>query len=236
MTETPINIVDHPTDKHGPRRGDGPIDMLVLHYTGLPTLSDSLDALADDPKEVSAHYLIDTDGSVLALVPEDRRAWHAGVSFWRGITDVNSRSIGIELQNPDGNERPFPSAQIDALIVLSGKILARHPIPRRNVVGHSDIAPDRKADPGVLFPWRLLAEKGIGLWPDAGPGPEAPVETTDAELSELLNRIGYAPDAVDRVAAFQRRFRPQAITNRADAETVVLARAYLALAGTAVHS
>ena len=224
-----LSVIEHPTDKHGIRRGGAPVDMLVLHYTGLPTLADSLEALADGPKEVSSHYLIDADGTVYRLVPEDRRSWHAGVSFWCGARDVNSRSVGIELQHPDGNAAPFPDAQIAALIPLCRDILARHPIPARNVVGHSDIAPDRKIDPGAFFPWERLAAAGVGLWP----GP-ARAEVTGADLRMILTEIGYDPQAKSAFEAFQRRFRPARIDGTADAETLALARAYLrAVSGSA---
>ena len=124
--------------------------------------------LCDPAAKVSAHYTIDEDGTVYAHVPEARRAWHAGVSFWAGESDINARSIGIELVNP-GHEygyRAFPEAQIAALIALCHGILARHPIPPARVLGHSDVAPARKEDPGELFPWARLAKAGIGLWPD----------------------------------------------------------------------
>lgn len=222
----PYRLIEHPTEKHGPRKGDPPIDMLVLHFTGLPTFAESLEALADGPKEVSSHYLIDTDGTVYHLVPESRRAWHAGVSYWRGERDINSRSIGIELQNPDGNVTPYPEAQVAALIPLCQDILARHPIPPRNVVGHSDIAPDRKDDPGILFPWRRLAEAGIGLWPDMS-GTARGIE----DVIPLLTDLGYDPEASDAVAAFQRRFRPGRVDGRLDGEISALAVELLKSAG-----
>ena len=140
-------------------RGGAAIDMLVLHYTGMKTAEAALERLCDPAAKVSAHYTIDEDGTVYAHVPEARRAWHAGVSFWAGATDINSRSIGIELVNP-GHEfgyRDFPDAQIAALITLCHGILLRHPIPSARVLGHSDVAPARKEDPGELFPWERLA-------------------------------------------------------------------------------
>ncbi len=218
-------LVGHPTGKHGPRKGNPPIDMLVLHYTGLPTLTDSLEALADGPKEVSSHYLIDIDGTIYHLVPEDRRAWHAGLSYWRGERDINSRSIGIELQHPDGNAGPYPEAQIASLIPLCQAILKRHPISPRNVVGHSDIAPDRKEDPGTYFPWKRLAEAGIGIWPEPSDGMDETIR-----VSKVLHAIGYDPDADEVMAAFQRRFMPEHLNSDDIALIGRLASAFLARA------
>ena len=167
------------------------IDMLVLHYTGMESAEAALARLRDPAARVSAHYLIDEDGRVARLVEERERAWHAGVASWRGAADINARSIGIELVNP-GHEfgyRPFPEAQMAALIELAGDILARFPdIRPRNVVAHSDVAPTRKMDPGELFDWRLLAEYGIGLWPDEA---DALVLDPDA-VSHMLAAFGYA--------------------------------------------
>jgi N-acetylmuramoyl-L-alanine amidase len=187
--------------------------MLVLHYTGMQTGQAALDRLCDPAAKVSAHYTVDEDGAVYAHVPEDRRAWHAGVSFWAGATDINARSIGIELVNP-GHEfgyRAFPEAQIAALITLCHGILSRHPIPAARVLGHSDVAPARKEDPGELFPWGRLAKAGIGLWPD----------WIESDLkSQLLIRYGYDPDApLDAViTTFQRHFRPQKVDGQWDGE------------------
>ena len=149
-----------------------PIDMLVFHYTGMETGQEALDRMCDAAAEVSAHYMIWEDGRVVQLVGEDKRAWHAGVSSWQGDTDLNSRSIGIEIVNgghdwplPGNVLPPFPQAQIEALIELSRGILDRWDIPGSRIVGHSDIAPARKADPGEHFPWDQLARAGIGLWP-----------------------------------------------------------------------
>lgn len=211
-----IETVDHPSPNHGPRRGDGGVDMLVLHYTGMPTAGDALARMCDPGAEVSAHYMIDEAGLIHRLVPEERRAWHAGLAFWRGERDVNSRSIGIELVNP-GHEfgyRPFPEPQMEALAALAGGILARHPIPARNVVGHADVAPVRKTDPGELFDWRRLAADGIGLWPAADGAP--PVGDAAAALAE----IGYdVSDETAALIAFQRHFRAACIDGVADDET-----------------
>lgn len=195
------------------------IDTLVLHYTGMPTADEAIARLCDPAAEVSAHYVIDRKGCVYALVPEEKRAWHAGVSYWAGKSGVNARSIGIELVNP-GHEFgyvPYTEDQLESLIELGGDILRRHPIGPRGVVGHSDVAPARKNDPGELFPWARLAAAGIGLWPADGEGlPPLPVEG--------LARYGYGlpPDCdVPRetvIRAFQRRFRPSRIDGWWDVE------------------
>jgi len=192
-----------------------PIDHLVLHYTGMRSAEVARARLCDPEAKVSAHYLIEEDGAIFPLVREDFRAWHAGVSYWRGVRNLNDRSIGIELVNP-GHEFgyvPFPDVQIEALIRLCNGIFARHPINPRNVVGHSDIAPNRKQDPGEKFPWAALAGAGFGLWT------EALVEPGDivADLAAIGYDVSLDIGAV--VAAFQRRFRPGRIDGGADHET-----------------
>ncbi len=221
------------------RRPDGvPIDMLVLHYTGMPSLQAALARLTDPAAEVSAHYLIDEDGTCYALVAEAARAWHAGRAAWRGQSAINARSIGIELVNP-GHEfgyRPFPEAQMAALIPLAKAILTRHPIPPGNVVGHADIAPRRKEDPGELFDWPRLAAAGIGLWPDSGAAADG---NAAADWALLLDRLGY--DVADRagetagtaaraaLVAFQRHYRPSGVDGVADLETIDKLRALVAM-------
>jgi N-acetylmuramoyl-L-alanine amidase len=200
------------------RPADGAIDILVLHYTGMQTAEGALMRLCDPDAKVSAHWLIDEDGRAVSLVPEERRAWHAGVSSWRGATDINARSIGIELVNP-GHEfgyRPFPEPQMASLIELARDILGRHPIPPRNVVGHSDVAPRRKMDPGELFDWRRLAVAGIGLWP----GEADKCVLDEAAVGAMLATIGY--ETVEMFAtlkAFQRHFRPERVNGRLDWQT-----------------
>ena len=202
------------------------IDMLVLHYTGMQTCDAALDRLCDPDTGVSAHYVIEEDGTVHRLVDEDKRAWHAGVSWWRGAADINGRSIGIELVNP-GHEfglSPFPQPQMQALVALSRAILNRHPIALRNVVGHADVAPRRKQDPGELFDWSFLAAHGVGLWvADA-----QPAHATDDELNAMLAAFGYEIDDLHAtLRAFQRHFRPSCVDGRADEETVGLLKALL---------
>lgn len=190
--------------------------MLVIHYTGMSTASAALERLCDPATGVSAHYLVDEDGQIWRLVPEALRAWHAGLSSWRGIEDVNSRSIGIELANPGHGPdyRPFPEPQIEALILLCTDLVGRHPIPARNVLGHSDVAPARKIDPGEFFDWPRLAQAGIGLWSDAAADGEIDADS----FGRLLRRYGYGAATPDAIAAFQRHFRPARITGSADPE------------------
>ena len=208
--------IDRPSPNHDARDGVT-IDMLVLHYTGMASGAVAIDRLCDPSTKVSAHYTIDEDGTVYAMVPEDRRAWHAGVAHWGGASNINSRSIGIELVNP-GHEfgyRAFPEEQVVALTTLCHSILVRHPIPSARVLGHSDVAPARKDDPGELFPWMRLAKAGIGLWP----------QKRDSDLTaDALTRFGYDPDAPqDKViAAFQRHFRPRLIDGAWDSECAAL--------------
>ena len=194
----------------------------------MKTGAEALERLCDPAAEVSAHYCIEEDGTVHRLVREDRRAWHAGKSFWRGITDINSASVGIELVNP-GHEwgyRPFPEAQMESLIPLLADIIKRHDIPRANIVGHSDVAPARKEDPGELFEWDLLARYRLALSRPALriPSPYA----NDGAFYLALERFGYdIADGLAAVRAFQRRWRPKAIDGVIDGETSAILFALL---------
>lgn len=207
----------HPSPNHDERPAGTPTDMVVLHYTGMQSGALALDRLCDPDAKVSAHYLIEEDGRCFSLVSEDRRAWHAGVAYWRGHQDVNARSIGIELVNP-GHEwgyRPFPDAQMQALMGLLSGIVQRHPIQPRNVVGHADVAPTRKDDPGELFDWQRLANAGYGTWP---------MQLGDAceptAVARLLKDIGYETlDVAASLKAFQRHFLPDHLTGEADDKT-----------------
>ncbi|MXO66548.1 N-acetylmuramoyl-L-alanine amidase [Altericroceibacterium endophyticum] len=205
-----------------------PVSMVVLHYTGMQTGAAALERMCDPQAEVSAHYMIEEDGTVLRLVAEEQRAWHAGASYWRGETDVNSASIGIELVNP-GHEwgyRPFPDAQMDALLPLLADIVGRYDIPRANVVGHSDVAPARKDDPGELFDWECLAAHRLAL-------PRPKVNLGDPFENEgafylALERFGYdITDGHAAVRAFQRRWRPNRIDGEVDLEIGALLFALL---------
>ena len=196
-----------------------PVSMVVLHYTGMPDAAGALERLCDAQAKVSAHYMIDEDGTVTRLVAEDRRAWHAGRSYWRGLTDINSASIGIELVNP-GHEwgyRAFPEEQMEALVPLLADICKRRDIPRANVVGHSDIAPARKQDPGELFGWDLLARYRLAL---ARPEVRIPSPyANDGAFYLALERYGYdIADGLAAVRAFQRRWRPESIDGVIDGE------------------
>lgn len=196
-----------------------PVSLLVLHYTGMPDAAAAIARLTDPESKVSAHYLVAEDGQVVRMVAEDKRAWHAGRSRWRGIEDVNAASIGIEIVNP-GHEfgyRPFPEEQIDALIPLVAEIEERYGITRGNVVGHSDIAPARKQDPGELFPWYRLARLRLAL-----PRPTKNLmdpHWSDAGFTLALERFGYdVSDPFAATVAFQRRFRPELFDGTIDGE------------------
>jgi N-acetylmuramoyl-L-alanine amidase len=218
-----VNAVDLPSPNHAPRPAGAVIEVLVLHYTELP-LKESLDILCDGAREhrVSAHYVLAEDGRVHRLVPEGRVAWHAGRSHWRGR----------EIVNLHGDRHDYPKPQIAALIELCHGILGRHrAIVPRNVVGHSDIAPRRKIDPGLRFPWATLARAGIGLWPRPGAAP------LEGDVQAALERFGYPPavgvTTADIVASFQRRFRPSRVDGIADRETRSLLASLLDQVGRA---
>ncbi|MEP6785614.1 MAG: N-acetylmuramoyl-L-alanine amidase [Sphingomonadales bacterium] len=196
-----------------------PVSIIVLHYTGMPDAAGAIERLTDPEAKVSAHYLVAEDGQIVRLVDEEDRAWHAGQSRWREIDDVNSASVGIEIVNP-GHEfgyRPFPEAQIEALIPLVADIKDRHAITRGNVVGHSDIAPARKQDPGELFPWGRLAKLRLAL-----PRPTKNLidpNWTDSGFLLALQRFGYdVTDPFAATVAFQRRFRPELLDGTVDGE------------------
>ena len=210
-------IVDCPSPNFDER--DHPVSLLVLHYTGMKDARSAIDRLRDPESKVSCHYLVDEDGTILRMVPEEKRAWHSGHSYWRGLSRVNGASIGIELVNP-GHEhgyRPFPEEQIDALVRLVAVIKQRYGITRGNVVGHSDVAPARKQDPGELFPWSRLARLRLAL-----PRPTQNLMDpcwTDAGFLLALERFGYdVSDRLAAVVAFQRRFRPELIDGTIDGE------------------
>ncbi len=197
-----------------------PITMAVLHYTEMESCDASLARLSDPEAQVSAHYLISEEGQVIRLVDESKRAWHAGASYWRGLRDVNSASVGIELQHPGHGlgYREFDDRQIEALVPLLHRIVRKHNIPRANVVAHSDVAPARKTDPGELFPWETLARYRLCL-----PRPEKfevgdPFDN-DAAFYLALERFGYdIADGKKAVEAFQRRWRPEKINGEIDGQ------------------
>ena len=228
----PLLIEEAPSPNFDARRG--PPDMLVLHYTGMQTGQAAIDRLRDPEAKVSAHYVVEEDGRLFRLVPEERRAWHAGKSWWKGDTDINAASIGIEIVNP-GHEfgyRAFPDAQVEAVIRLIDDIRGRWAIENARILGHSDVAPARKEDPGELFPWKRLAEAGHGLWfePQPAPGPALQEGDTGVGVYALqagLHRLGYEPlpsgtydaETACVVRAFQRHWRPEKVDGVADGET-----------------
>lgn len=227
-----MDIIPAPSPNFNERAG--PPDILLLHYTGMESGEAAIARLRDPEAKVSSHYVVEEDGRIFTLVAEERRAWHAGVSFWKGERDINGRSIGIEIVNP-GHEfgyRPFPDAQIDAVIALATDIRTRWMIADGDIIGHSDVAPNRKIDPGELFPWKTLAQAGHGLWVEPEPAPGAPL-AEGAEGAGVfafqagLTRLGYEcppsgqfdADTTTVVTAFQRHWRPHQVDGIADGET-----------------
>ena len=218
MRDAPVlDFVARPSPNFDDRKSS--VSMIVLHYTGMPDCEGALARLCSPEAKVSAHYCVDEDGTIYRLVEESQRAWHAGKARWRGMTDVNSASIGIEIVNP-GHEfgyRPFPDEQIASVIPLVADIKDRHGITRGNIVGHSDIAPARKEDTGELFPWSALAKRRLAL-----PSPTRDLMDpfwTDAGFLLALERFGYdVTDTQKAVIAFQRRFRPDLIDGIVDGE------------------
>ena len=196
--------------------------MLVLHYTGMTSAQAALERLCDPAAKVSSHYLVEEDGKIWRLIPDWRRAFHAGRSCWEGEHDLNTVSIGIEIVNP-GHEwgyRPFPHAQMLSVERLCRDLISRYLVPPNRIVGHSDIAPDRKADPGELFDWPRLARAGIGIWPPAHPPSGTPIDS--AQSLADLRAIGYCATTTSQTAAlvaFQRRFRPACCDGVLDRET-----------------
>lgn len=238
-----LHIIDAPSPNHDARTHGKSVDILLLHYTGMKTGQAAVDRLLDPEATVSSHYVVDEDGTVYRLVAEERRAWHAGVSYWRGAERINDRCIGIEIVNP-GHEwgyRDFPALQMAVVCDLCLGILSRHPIPPRNVIGHSDVAPDRKEDPGEKFDWQGLADNGVGLWPkdisDLGTAGVLTDETAMRLVRADLAAIGYriaAHGAHDKdlatvLRAFQRHWRQEEINGLADAGTRARLRAVRAL-------
>jgi N-acetylmuramoyl-L-alanine amidase len=211
------DIIDCPSPNFDER--EQPISMVVLHYTGMKDAASAIERLCDPDARVSCHYLVDEDGKVLRMVPEAKRAWHAGRSYWRGLHEVNGASIGIEIVNP-GHEfgyRPFPKPQMEALLPLLADIVERRQIPPANVVGHSDVAPARKQDPGELFDWAMLAKRRLAV---ARPTKcLVDPDWTDSGFLLALERYGYdVQDGLAATVAFQRRFRPELIDGTVDGE------------------
>ena len=226
-------------------RAGAPIDILLLHYTGMPTGAEALDRLCDAEAKVSAHYFVDEEGVITQMVEESQRAWHAGLSYWEGETNINARSIGIEIVNP-GHEwgyTNFPEKQMDAVMGLSQRILSRHAIPAHRVLGHSDVAPERKEDPGEKFPWKRLAEEGVGLWVDSDSSQPCDAFYDIVALRDGLCAFGY--DAAGKaevddkllriITAFQRHYAPHRLGDAFDqAQWQILSALNVAKARSAI--
>ena len=244
VPDSPIAAEVRPSPNHGERRDGRRPDMLILHYTGMPTAAGALARLCDPTSEVSAHYLVREDGHVLQLVPEGRRAWHAGAGSWAGETDINSCSIGIEIVHPghEGGLPPYPVRQIEIVTALAKDITTRWSIVPERVLGHSDVAPDRKEDPGENFPWAALHAAGIGHWVEPAPlvegrafaaGDQGPsVEALQAMFALYGYPVGlggvFDETTSAVVTAFQRHFRQERVDGRADRSTIETLRALIA--------
>jgi len=243
VPDTALPVRLRPSPCHNERRSNAPVDMVILHYTGMKTGEAALARLTDPASEVSAHYVVDEDGTITQCVPEARRAWHAGASFWKGERDVNSRSIGIEIVNPghDLGYPPFPDAQIEAVIALLKDVCGRRGVAPERILGHSDVAPARKIDPGEKFPWNRLAAAGVGHFVPPVPasggrymqrGDEGrPVEALQSLLALYGYDVGvtgvYDQGTFDAVTAFQRHSRTEKIDGIADMSTIATLHALL---------
>jgi N-acetylmuramoyl-L-alanine amidase len=241
--DSPLVVRFVASPNHGERRGYSRPNCLILHYTGMPTGEAALKTLTDPASEVSAHYLIWEDGSIDQLVAESDRAWHAGKAWWKGESDLNSASIGVEIVNPghDGGSPPFPERQIAATIALARDVCTRWEIAPERVLAHSDIAPMRKQDPGEAFPWERLWREGVGRWTEPAPLSGGALFAHEEEgppvraLQAMLALYGYGVEITgvyDRqtrqaVAAFQRHFRPERVDGEADASTVATLKALI---------
>ena len=249
MLKAKLDIIETPSPNFDERTL--PVSLLVLHYTGMESGAEALERMCDSAAKVSAHYMVEEDGRIYRLVGEDKRAWHAGVSEWAGESNINSASIGIEIVNgghdwplPSGGLPPYPDVQINAVIALCKDIMSRHDIPAANVLGHSDIAPARKIDPGEHFPWQGLAAAGLGLWPEGNDDDDPDrrilfeIGTRDrgvAALQSGLARIGYGARVTgiydeatqEIITALQRRFRPEQVDGVVDIETMELVKGWV---------
>jgi N-acetylmuramoyl-L-alanine amidase len=222
-----------------PRRGGRPVDMLLLHYTGMKSAEAACAFLCSADSRVSCHYLVDEDGAITQMVGEELRAWHAGLSCWKGETDTNSRSIGIEIHNPGHRlgYRDFPERQMAAVIALSADILSRHAIPPAHVLAHSDVAPGRKIDPGERFDWALLHRHGIGHWVPPAASDAAPLSGPDLRrFQSLLKDYGYGLEVTGEVDeatlkvtdAFRRHFNPARLDGPPDRSALLTAERLVA--------
>lgn len=230
---TPLPLLQAPSPNFDTRKGGKKPTLIILHYTGMPDDADARQRLTDPASKVSAHYVVERGGQAWQLVAESERAWHAGVGAWGEETDINSASIGIELVNR-GHQwgyQTFPQAQIDAVIALLRAIQKRHAIPAPNILGHSDIAPQRKEDPGEFFPWPTLAQAGLGLWPAPAAADDRPMDYGTAR--RLLRCIGYDCALAGEydlplrrvLLAFQRHWLPHHLSGLADKQTAAMLQA-----------
>ena len=207
-----MKFFEKPSPNFNDRKDDLKPEFIVIHYTGMKSTEAALERLSDPVSEVSCHYLIDEKGNVYAMVDEEKRAWHAGVSEWQGKDDINSRSIGIEISNR-GNEN-FTSEQMGILALLCNDLMHRHKIPPENIIGHSDIAPDRKQDPGPFFPWKKMAHYDVGIWPKPTMKDKfnaSAAAKNEKYLRKMFAKAGYGvdnPKFEEVVAAFQSRYEP----------------------------
>ena len=237
VPDSPLVGRIHPSANVEPRKEGLKPSILLLHYTGMPSCERAIDWLSRPESKVSSHYVIDVDGAITQLVAEDMRAWHAGVSIWRGETDINSASVGIEIHNPGHGDDycDFPDAQMQAVCDLSAEIIARWGIAPEGVLAHSDVAPGRKIDPGERFDWKGLADNGVGRWIEPEPtGPligshsRKPSEDDIAHVQRLLASYGYGigisgrldAEARKVISAFQLHFRPQRVDGVIDQSTI----------------
>lgn len=231
-------MIESPSPNFNARDEGVALRYAVLHYTNMKTGAEALARMTDAGSEVSSHYMIDEDGTTYRLVAEDKRAWHAGKSFWQGKRDMNSASIGIELANPGHafGYRPFTKAQLESLKKLLTDIWKRYGFSPAALLAHSDIAPTRKEDPGELFPWQEFATEGFGFWPCTTPEDYAP--SASGEAFALLRQIGYDAPEEDEEAclaalrAFRRRYHPEHLIEEETAETLARLRALARLLST----
>lgn len=230
-----LSLISKPSPNFDARAGGVTPSFIILHYTGMPDAQTALERLTSPESKVSAHYTLDEEGRIYQHVAEEKRAWHAGRGYWRGATDINSHSIGIELVNPghEGGYRAFPQAQIQSLIPLCKDITSRIEMDKKSILAHSDIAPSRKTDPGELFPWESLAKGGIGAWPR--PSDEDVVKGAGLMMARALSDFGYDPDEAFEVnlLAFQRHFVPEVFSEGREGDITGLTRTrlYALLAG-----
>ena len=233
-----INIINYSPNFYSKKRILKQIKFLVFHYTGMKNETDAINRLTNIQSEVSTHYLIKNDGKVILMVPDSYIAWHAGISYWGKYKSINKYSIGIEISNPghSNNYKKYSNRQIKSIIKLAKYLIKKYKIKNTNVVGHSDIAPDRKKDPGEKFPWKLLAKNKVSIWHGISKSSliklrKLPItKAEEIKFFNSLNKIGYltknlnSKKKIKLIKAFQRRFRPKIINGKIDKENLVIAK------------